>query len=92
MERVATHFHIGDKPALAGMKKAELLAELAEAGIPVRPTWTVTELRTLVQENRPKKDSSLKGLGSLKSEELLRMARTIRSDTSQPRPPGDGSC
>ena len=61
VERGATHFHIGERPALAGMKKAELLAELAEAGIPVRPTWTVTELRTLVQENRPK-DSSLKGL------------------------------
>jgi hypothetical protein len=45
----------GSLPPLSGMKKHELQAELRSHGVTFSEKWCVTELRTLVQEHRPKR-------------------------------------
>jgi hypothetical protein len=52
------------------MKKHELQAELRSHGVTFSEKWCVTELRTLVQEHRPKKPVGIKGLSTMKLGEL----------------------
>ncbi|CAE7367423.1 GIP, partial [Symbiodinium microadriaticum] len=58
--------------AISTMKKPDLLEELKRHGVPVHPKWTVAELRSVLGEERAKKQGTVqqKGLSSMTLAEL----------------------
>ncbi|CAE7917780.1 RE2 [Symbiodinium sp. KB8] len=68
--------------AISAMKKPELLEELKRHGVPVHPKWTVPELRSVLGEERAKKQGTTpqKGLSSMTLDELRTTAEELRID------------
>ncbi|CAK9111736.1 Copia protein [Durusdinium trenchii] len=60
------------------MNKPELTSTLVAMGIPVRPEWTVPELRSILSEQKEKPSTSeLKGLSSLKLDQLIKRCKDL---------------
>ena len=60
------------------MNKPELTSTLVAMGIPVRPEWTVPELRSILSEQKEKPSTSeLKGLSSLKLDQLIQRCKDL---------------
>ena len=60
------------------MNKPELTSTLVAMGIPVRPDWTVPELRSILSEQKEKPSTSeLKGLSSLKLDQLIQRCKDL---------------
>ncbi|CAE7239737.1 GIP, partial [Symbiodinium necroappetens] len=68
--------------AISAMKKPELLEELKRHGVPVHPKWTVPELRSVLGEERAKKQGTTpqKGLSSMTLDELRTTAAELHID------------
>ena len=62
------------------MNKPVLTATLTALGVPVRPEWTVPELRSLLSEQRDAEkttSSELKGLSGMKLDQLIQKCKDL---------------